>query len=109
MSGIWGLAALVASHRKSSGFVCGRGTQPTGNAYDELTSNPSAFGVGTFTLTAVPEASTWAMMLLGFAGLGYAGYRRVRAPRAAQERQQKVVPSAKKGPAREDSNGAAAR
>lgn len=24
----------------------------------------------------VPEASTWAMMLLGFAGLGFAGYRR---------------------------------
>jgi len=31
---------------------------------------------------AVPEASTWAMMLLGFAGLGYAGYRRARAGRA---------------------------
>jgi hypothetical protein len=31
---------------------------------------------------AVPEPSTWAMLLLGFAGLGYAGYRRARAPRA---------------------------
>jgi hypothetical protein len=31
-----------------------------------------------FTLvgSAVPEPSTWAMMLLGFAGLGFAGYRR---------------------------------
>ncbi len=27
----------------------------------------------------VPEPSTWAMMLLGFAGLGYAGYRSRRA------------------------------
>jgi hypothetical protein len=27
---------------------------------------------------AVPELSTWAMMLIGFAGLGYAGYRRAR-------------------------------
>jgi hypothetical protein len=27
---------------------------------------------------AVPEPSTWAMMLLGFVGLGYAGYRRTR-------------------------------
>jgi hypothetical protein len=27
---------------------------------------------------AVPEPSTWAMMLLGFAGLGYAGYRRAK-------------------------------
>jgi hypothetical protein len=25
-----------------------------------------------------PEPSTWAMMLLGFAGLGYAGFRRRR-------------------------------
>jgi len=53
----------------------GQGTPPTGNAYGELTSNPGAFGVGHFTLTAVPEASTWAMMLVGFAGLGVAGYR----------------------------------
>jgi hypothetical protein len=27
---------------------------------------------------AVPEPSTWAMMLVGFAGLGYAGWRRSR-------------------------------
>jgi hypothetical protein len=37
---------------------------------------------GTFGITpvtgSVPEASTWAMMLLGFAGLGYTGYRRAR-------------------------------
>jgi len=31
---------------------------------------------GAFELTAVPEPSTWAMMLLGFAGIGYAGYRK---------------------------------
>jgi hypothetical protein len=27
------------------------------------------------SMTAVPELSTWAMLLLGFAGLGFAGYR----------------------------------
>ena len=43
---------------------------------------PAAFGVGTFTLTAVPEASTWAMMVVGFAGLGFAGYRVLSAERA---------------------------
>jgi hypothetical protein len=33
---------------------------------------------GTYVLSgAVPETSTWAMMLLSFAGLGLAGYRRV--------------------------------
>jgi hypothetical protein len=33
-------------------------------------------GNGTFAIGgAVPEPSTWAMMLLGFAGLGFVGYR----------------------------------
>ena len=27
---------------------------------------------------AAPEPSTWAMMVLGFAGLGFAGYRKAR-------------------------------
>jgi hypothetical protein len=52
----------------------GQETPPTGNAYGEFAS-PGGFGVGTFTLTAVPEASTWAMTVIGFAGLGVAGYR----------------------------------
>jgi hypothetical protein len=37
---------------------------------------------GTFTATFVPEPSTWAMMLLGFAGLGYLGYRSRKRPAA---------------------------
>jgi hypothetical protein len=32
---------------------------------------------------AVPEPSTLATKLIGFGGLGYAGYRRVREPRSA--------------------------
>jgi unsaturated chondroitin disaccharide hydrolase len=35
-----------------------------------------------YSPTTVPESSTWAMMLLGFAGLGFAGIRRARAGRA---------------------------
>lgn len=35
-------------------------------------------GSATITIRAVPEASTWALMLLGFAGLGLAGYRASR-------------------------------
>ena len=31
-----------------------------------------------FSVAAVPEPSTWAMMLLGFVGLGYAGLRRYK-------------------------------
>ena len=40
----------------------------------------------TFSLTGalVPELSTWAMMLLGFAGLSYAGLRRARKMRIAE-------------------------
>ena len=39
-------------------------------------------GTGTFAFGgAVPEASTWAMLLLGFAGLGFTGYRQTRGAR----------------------------
>jgi hypothetical protein len=31
---------------------------------------------GLLTIAAVPEPSTWAMMILGFAGIGFAAYRR---------------------------------
>jgi PEP-CTERM motif-containing protein len=33
----------------------------------------------TLTISEVPEPSTWAMMLIGFAGLVYAGFRSTRA------------------------------
>jgi PEP-CTERM motif len=37
-----------------------------------------AYGYGTvstLTISSVPEPSTWTMLALGFAGLGFAGYR----------------------------------
>jgi hypothetical protein len=37
----------------------------------------------TLTISEVPELSTWAMMLLGFAGMGCAGFRSARARRSA--------------------------
>jgi hypothetical protein len=51
----------------------------------------SSYGSGVFTqappgdpgigwVIAVPEVSTWAMMLVGFGGLGYAGWRGSRKP-----------------------------
>jgi hypothetical protein len=33
--------------------------------------------------SSVPEGPTWAMMLIGFAGLGFAGYRKAKTPRTA--------------------------
>ncbi|MBA2402921.1 MAG: PEP-CTERM sorting domain-containing protein, partial [Bradyrhizobium sp.] len=43
-----------------------------------ISNNAGAFGgvVGGVTISAVPEPSTWAMMILGFAGVGFMAYRR---------------------------------
>jgi hypothetical protein len=51
---------------------------PIGGAFQPFAfSNGQTIGdVG--ALLAVPEPSTWALMLLGFAGLGWAGYRTSR-------------------------------
>jgi hypothetical protein len=46
-------------------------------------SEGGTFSIPVITPAAVPEPSTWARMLIGFAGLGYAGYRRAREPGAA--------------------------
>ncbi len=35
------------------------------------------------TTSGVPEPSTWAMLMLGFAGLGFAGYRKAHSARTA--------------------------
>jgi hypothetical protein len=48
-------------------------------AYDgqQYTENTYINGtVNTLTIGAVPEPSTWAMMILGFLGLGFIAYRR---------------------------------
>jgi hypothetical protein len=47
-----------------------------------LTGLSSPHGLD-FIPFAVPEPSTWALMLLGFAGLGFAGYRHTKAAVAA--------------------------
>ena len=49
-----------------------------GDAY--LNIHTTNFGGGEIRgfLTAVPEPSTWAMMILGFAGIGFMAYRRSR-------------------------------
>ena len=45
--------------------------------YAQSAGNPSGLNVQ-FVASAVPEPATWAMMLLGFAGLGFMGYRRTK-------------------------------
>jgi hypothetical protein len=49
------------------------GNQDIGNILDNVT-----LSMNIVTGPGVPEASTWAMMLVGFAGLGFVGYRASR-------------------------------
>jgi PEP-CTERM motif len=53
--------------------------------YTLVADGPGGFGFDLAIGGAVPEPSTWAMMLLGFAGLGFLGWRgsRKTAARAA--------------------------
>lgn len=70
----FGFPAFEILHAFSitSGFVTGLNTL---DFVIQDTGPPLAFRVESLT-SAVPELSTWAMMLLGFAGLGFAAYRR---------------------------------
>ena len=53
-------------------------------AADILSASTDNTGVVDFSLSStVPEPATWAMMALGFFGLGLAGYRKTRSARTA--------------------------
>ena len=60
------------------GFIAGPGE--SGNLYDRLGS--TTLTQVALTQVAVPEPATWALMGLGFAALGFAGYRKARTTRA---------------------------
>jgi hypothetical protein len=49
-----------------------------GTGYDSIIANLATLTVSNHVVAAVPEPSTWAMMLLGFAGVGAMTYRRSR-------------------------------
>ena len=50
-------------------------TQLTTAAGDLLEADIATVTVVVLSPTAAPEPSTWALMLIGFAGMGYAGCR----------------------------------
>lgn len=77
----------------TGGLLVSTGTGATQRFYDISLDNPGATSVdffsinsdgsyrvddGTFVVAAVPEPSTWAMMILGFFGVGLMAYRRKR-------------------------------
>ena len=69
-----------------AGYISGESLSGS-STFDNTTIAQLGFTPGTYVFSwdsdpitievssAVPEPSTWAMMLLGFAGLGYVGYR----------------------------------
>lgn len=63
----------------NEGTVGSPSWQATANSGAIFTTGPTSGG----GQGAVPEPSTWAMLLLGFAGLGFAGYRKAKGGRIA--------------------------
>ena len=67
---------LGTYHIFGAGSPFSQGTV-SGNDISEI--GPGGFGVGTMVVTeiaAIPEPSTWAMMILGFCGLSFLAHRR---------------------------------
>jgi hypothetical protein len=63
------------------GFFCGPASQPSWLASGyTVSTDPDIFIATTGSVeaiaNAVPEPSTWAMLMLGFAGIGFTAYRR---------------------------------
>jgi hypothetical protein len=56
---------------------------PDGTIQDVNVTGMLLTGPGVGPVTSVPEPPTWAMMLLGFAGLGYVGWRQTAKCKAA--------------------------
>lgn len=68
VSGLGVAGNYLAWFGTDDGFFLNKGVQPF--AFDQALQMQ--------VLAAAPESSTWAMMLLGFAGLGFARYRSTR-------------------------------
>jgi hypothetical protein len=60
-------------------FVAGSNGQRDPSFFTaDIVGNGNTGVVGSGITAAVPEPSTWAMMILGFAGVGFLAYRRKR-------------------------------
>jgi hypothetical protein len=68
------VSGLTVGGYEGNGSVAFLGSYSSISFTTQLPEDWYGFTVG----SAVPEPSTWAMMLLGFAGLGFAGYGRTK-------------------------------
>jgi choice-of-anchor A domain-containing protein len=73
--------AAVSNSSPLEGFLYASSFAGNGELHDRPFQG--ALGAAGGTAAAAPEASTWAMLTLGFAGLAFAGYRQRRGPRIA--------------------------
>jgi PEP-CTERM motif len=77
------VSGFVITGMLSAADLAGVGITPTATAPEgTLFAFNNAFITASIQTAVVPEPSTWAMMMLGFAGLGYAGFRRAKHPLA---------------------------
>jgi hypothetical protein len=74
----WGLDPLFAIWSEGTGYAAAFTGNVGGAEYYNLQGSAMASATG-----AVPEPSTWAMLGIGFAGLGLAGWRKSRTNRLA--------------------------
>ncbi len=72
------LGAFPSGQGALLAFDDGGGGTPRDGDYDDLVIEVQILSSGSpgTQIAPVPEASTWAMMLMGFAGLGFLAYRR---------------------------------
>ena len=77
---IYGLMFGIGGGRAVDLFSNGVGFGPPGAVFGVAVATPDMLldYVGNGVAASTPEPSTWAMMVLGFAGLGFAGYRASR-------------------------------
>jgi hypothetical protein len=67
------LSETFGSYKLSISLRCGEESDCiVSHGQEDDNSSVKVYGV----ITAVPEASTWAMMILGFMGVGFLAYRR---------------------------------
>jgi hypothetical protein len=85
-----GSDAITASYAFGTGNTLGGFMASVSGGLGTTGSNTDMFTIADFALAGfqgftpvVPEPPTWAMMLLGFAGVGFVGYRRAKKTHAA--------------------------